>query len=87
MKQLQKSPGLTPSELAEYLDRNPSDISRTLTELSKQGLVVCLNPNRRKGRIYALTKLGTDTLKSLDQIRRRFRSAHQKGERSVGMHY
>lgn len=70
MGQLEKSSGLTPSELARRLERKPSDVSRSLNRLSKKGLVTCLNPKRRKGRIYAVTETGIAALRLLRETRR-----------------
>lgn len=65
LEQLGNTPGLTPSEMGRLLDLTPPEVSRGLSDLSGKGLVRCLNPSRRKGRIYAVTKLGATTLKRL----------------------
>ena len=49
---------LTPSDIAEKLDIRINHISKYLTELKNRKLVVCLNENSRKGRLYQLTELG-----------------------------
>ena len=49
---------LTPSDIAEKLDIRINHISNYLTELKNNKLVVCLNENSRKGRLYQLTELG-----------------------------
>jgi len=48
----------TPTQIANEHNCNVSHISRALRELKEKGLVKCLNPERRKGRIYALTDKG-----------------------------
>lgn len=52
----------TPTILAKNTDLNLANVSRTLTELGKRGLVICLTPKKRVGRIYSLTKTGKDVL-------------------------
>lgn len=47
----------SPKELEKDLNIKISHISRTLKELEKLGLVKCLNPGLRKGKIYSVTKL------------------------------
>ncbi len=42
-----------------------SHISNTLSELTKEKLVVCLTPKLRKGRLYDLTSDGRKVLKNL----------------------
>ena len=49
------------SELARDVGMRPPHISKALKELEEAGLVKCLTPGRRKGRIYALTKVGKET--------------------------
>ena len=49
---------LTPSDIAGELDIRINHISNYLTELKNRKLVVCLNENSRKGRLYQLTELG-----------------------------
>jgi len=56
---------LTPSDIAEKLDIRINHISKYLTELKNRKLVVCLNENSRKGRLYQLTELGEQILKEL----------------------
>jgi len=44
------------SELAREIGMRPPHVSKALKELEGAGLVECLTPGRRKGRIYSLTK-------------------------------
>ncbi|WGI18017.1 helix-turn-helix domain-containing protein [Methanonatronarchaeum sp. AMET-Sl] len=53
----------TPKELAEENEYRMSHVSRTLSNLKEKGLVECLNPDCRKGRLYALTDEGKEMIK------------------------
>ncbi len=50
----------TPTQLAEELGLNLSHTSRALRELEKEGLIKCLTPNEKVGRIYTRTELGEE---------------------------
>lgn len=52
----------TPTFLSKELDVNLANISRGLAELEDRNIVVCLTPNQKVGKIYALTKKGTDII-------------------------
>lgn len=58
----------TPTMLAKSLNLNLANVSRTLTELDSGGLVVCLTPKKRVGKIYALTKKGASTLAKIKKM-------------------
>lgn len=49
---------LMPSEIARRSDIRQNHISNTLRELKNAELVVCINEEVRKGRLYKLTPLG-----------------------------
>jgi len=49
---------LTPSQIADSTNLRQPHISSALSELEKKNLVECLNPDRRKGRVYSLTEKG-----------------------------
>ena len=49
---------LCPTELSTRTNYPQSHVSNTLSTLVKRGLVVCVNPNDRKGRLYQLTSNG-----------------------------
>lgn len=53
----QKEPK-TPTMLAKTLNLNLANVRRMLSELGRTGLVVCLTPKKRVGKLYALTKRG-----------------------------
>lgn len=57
MKSLEKYPKM-PSELARDAEIANNHISNTLKQLTEHGLVECLNPEVRKGRLYRLTDRG-----------------------------
>jgi len=48
----------TPTQIANESGCNVSHISRSISELEKRNLLKCLNPYRRKGRIYSITEEG-----------------------------
>jgi len=48
----------TPTELSQIIHTHRSTVSRTLIVLEKKGLVECLTPNEKMGRLYKVTKLG-----------------------------
>lgn len=55
----------TPSELSKEVKISYSHISDLLNELGEMKLIACKTPNLRKGKIYAITKLGKDVLKEI----------------------
>jgi len=57
MKTIEKSMKM-PSQIAAELDLRQSQISTTLSELKSANLVVCLNEEKKRGRLYKLTDLG-----------------------------
>lgn len=60
----------TPTFLAKDLTINLANVSRALSELEEKGIVVCLTPNQRVGKIYSLTKKGiktSDTIKNMEK--------------------
>lgn len=64
-----KSRKATPSQIGDEVDQPLSHVSRALKELQDNGLVVCLTPNRKKARLYAITPEGADVLSRLDALR------------------
>lgn len=50
----------TPTQISNEIDKHQSHVSKTLQELVGFGLVSCLNPNAKKGRLYKLTERGED---------------------------
>jgi len=54
-----------PSELAKELKIHISHVSRTLSELEKAGLIECLTPDEKVGRLYRLTNKGKEILEKI----------------------
>lgn len=47
-----------PSEIVKETKMRMDDVSRALRAMNKKGLVKCVNPEIKKGRIYSLTNEG-----------------------------
>lgn len=54
-----------PSVIAEEIGLRTNHISNVLNDLKKKNLVVCLNEEARKGRLYKNTDLGLKILEYL----------------------
>jgi len=48
----------TPKELSKRSDINMSHVSNLLSDLRDEGIAVCVNPDRKRGRVYRLTDQG-----------------------------
>jgi predicted transcriptional regulator len=48
----------TPKDLSDRSNYYLSHVSKTLKELEKHELAECVTPDRKKGRIYKITKKG-----------------------------
>jgi DNA-binding transcriptional ArsR family regulator len=55
----------TPKELVKELKKQDANISRALRELVKEGVVICLTPKNKRGRIYTLSKVGFEIRKKI----------------------
>ena len=55
-----------PSEIANDLNIKTSQVSSALSDLKKKNLVVCINEEVRKGRLYKCTPLGLKIISELD---------------------
>ena len=55
----------TPTKIAEQLKNHRSTISRSLLDMEKKGLVKCLTPKEKTGRLYILTKKGKEVLNNV----------------------
>lgn len=64
LKSLDEYPQM-PSELSKNTGITPHHVSHTLRQLKDYELIVCINPEVRKGRIYKLTDKGEKVLKAL----------------------
>ena len=56
----------TPTDISKKSGYSLNNTSRVLSEFKKQGLIVCLNPKAKTGRLYKL-KPGGKTIR--DQLR------------------
>ena len=56
---------MMPSEIAKKLDINTRQVSSALSDLKEKNLVVCVNEDVRKGRLYKCTDLGLEIIKKL----------------------
>lgn len=57
---------LRPKDIADQTKYPQSHVSNTLSELTKQNLVMCANPESRKGRLYKLTSQGQIILEYIE---------------------
>lgn len=55
----------TPTQLSKFMKSSLPNVSLKLRDLSERGLVICINPEDRKGRIYQLTEKGNKVLEEL----------------------
>ena len=60
-----EKPNATVTEIAKELGIGTSHASNILRALKKYDLVVCCNPNVRKGRLYKCTDLGLEIIKKI----------------------
>ena len=58
----------TLTQIASELELPLSNVSSTLKDLIKMGIVKNLTPNLRKGKLFALTELGTEISFMLKRI-------------------
>ena len=54
-----------PSEIAKENDIKTSQVSSALSDLKEKSLVICVNEEVRKGRLYKCTDLGLEILKKI----------------------
>lgn len=54
-----------PSEIGREIDVRTSQVSAALSDLKKEELVICVNEEMRKGRLYKCTQMGLEVLKYL----------------------
>ena len=57
-----------PSQIAKDSGIIQNHISATLGQLKEHGLIECINPEVRKGRLYRLTNKGNQVVKKLEQF-------------------
>jgi predicted transcriptional regulator len=49
---------MTPNQVAESTDIRLNHVSNVLSELSEESLVKCVNPSRKRGRVYRVSEVG-----------------------------
>lgn len=54
---------LTPSEIAEKTKLRLNHVSNFLKDLKDNKLIICLNDNEKRGRLYQITELGKKIVK------------------------
>ena len=54
---------LTPSEIAEKTKLRLNHVSNFLKDLKDNKLIVCLNEDEKRGRLYQITELGKKVVK------------------------
>lgn len=59
----------TPSTLARESGVKINHISKTLKELKQKKLVICINEDAHKGRLYQMTELGKQVLQETKRIK------------------
>ncbi|MBQ2613613.1 MAG: transcriptional regulator [Methanobrevibacter sp.] len=57
-----------PSDIARKIGVRTNHISNVLSDLKQNGLVICLNEDARKGRLYKNTELSLEILKYINSI-------------------
>ncbi len=66
IKALENKP-LTPTQIAEKTDMNLSQVSHSLRDLTDENLIECMNPKKKKGRLYTLLEDGEWVLKKIEE--------------------
>jgi len=59
---------MTQAELRKFTGMYKSHTSRTISELLKNKLIICLNPKDRAFKFYKTTKLGINVIKEVERI-------------------
>lgn len=54
-----------PSEIGRETDLRTSQVSRVLRDLKRKDLVICINEDVKKGRLYKCTPLGLEVMEYL----------------------
>ncbi len=55
-----------PTEIAKSTGMSVSEVSRSLKTLKDREIVICLNENKRVGRVYTLTNKGKEILEYIE---------------------
>lgn len=62
IKYLGKNTIGTPTQIAKGTGIRTNHISKVLSELKKKGVLICINEEMRKGRLYKLTDFGFEVV-------------------------
>ena len=63
LESLSKNDYLTPSEISEKTKIRLNHVSNFLKDLKDNDLIICLNDEEKRGRLYKITKLGEKVIK------------------------
>ena len=66
---LHNNENMTPKYIAKHCNVRGNHISKTLTELKDKQLVVCINEEAHKGRVYQITPLGEEIISLIPGIK------------------
>jgi len=55
----------TPTQISKDVKLSTSHVSRTLSQFIDKGIVTCLTPKEKVGKVYELTDIGKELLESL----------------------
>lgn len=50
----------TPKQIQERMDSHSSSVCRVLTKFVDYGIVECITPKQKRGRVYQITKKGIE---------------------------
>ncbi len=53
---------LIPSEIAKKTNIRLNHVSNSLKDLKDNDLIICLNENEKRGRLYQITKIGKEVI-------------------------
>lgn len=57
----------TPKQISLELELHLSHVSSTLKDLTRIGIIKCLTPDLRKGKLYGLTGIGEEIVNKLEK--------------------
>lgn len=66
--ELLESSMMMPSEIRKYDNLSYTHLSRYLNSLKKEGLILCLNEESKKGRYYKITPEGEKVLEFIKKL-------------------
>lgn len=66
MSYLQKHQFSTPTQIAKGTGIRTNHISKVLFELKQKKVIICINEEMRKGRLYMITDFGREVIKAME---------------------